>query len=176
MSEQQPPVGIDRKRHQELAGRRYHAWLRRAALLVVAVIPIVGLLNVFGQRAAITSAESPNASLTVDSPARVRGGLVFTTKIAINAHQQLQDARLYLAYGWFKGMTYNAIAPQPTSQESAGNWVVFDFGKIDAQHSFPIWISWQTNPTNVGRHSQDVQLYDGNTPLLILRRTITVFP
>ena len=53
---------------------------------------------------------------------------------------------------------------------------MFDFGKLNAGQSFPIWISWQTNPTNVGRHSQDVQLYDGDVPILTFHRAITIFP
>jgi hypothetical protein len=32
------------------------------------------------------------------------------------------------------------------------------------------------NPTNVGRRSQDVALYDGDTLLTSIDRTITIFP
>jgi hypothetical protein len=32
------------------------------------------------------------------------------------------------------------------------------------------------NPTNVGRRSADVALYDGDTRLLAVHRTITVYP
>ena len=176
MSNQEPPVGIDRKEHRDLEGRQHRVWQRRVALSLAAVFPILGLLNVFGQRARLASVDSAAASLRIDSPARVRGGLIFTTKIVIDAHQQIQDARLFLASGWFQGMTYNAIAPQPSTQESVGSWVVFDFGKLDAGQRFPIWISWQTNPTNVGRHSQDVQLYDGDVRILTFHRAITIFP
>jgi hypothetical protein len=34
----------------------------------------------------------------------------------------------------------------------------------------------QVNPTNVGRRSQDVALYDGGTLLTTIERTITIFP
>jgi molybdopterin biosynthesis enzyme MoaB len=33
----------------------------------------------------------------------------------------------------------------------------------------------QVNPTNVGRRSQDVVLYDGGTRLTAIDRTITIF-
>jgi hypothetical protein len=42
--------------------------------------------------------------------------------------------------------------------------------------AFRIWIAWQVNATNVGRHSQDVALYDGDTLLMTARRAISVFP
>jgi hypothetical protein len=50
-------------------------WQRRAAaLVVIAVIPLPGLLIVFGQRAVFDSTQSPAASMLINSPAHVRGG------------------------------------------------------------------------------------------------------
>jgi hypothetical protein len=83
MARADTPVGIDRVRHQDLTGRRHHVWQRRAALVVIAVIPLLGLLNVFGQRTVSSSAQSPAAPMLINSPAHVRGGLVFTTEIVI---------------------------------------------------------------------------------------------
>jgi hypothetical protein len=169
------PVGIDRARHQELAGRGRHVWQRRAALVVIAVIPLLGLVNVFGQRAVVSGARGPVASMLVSSPAHVRGGLVFTTEIVITAARPLRDARLYLGDGWFAGMTLNGIAPQPASQSARGRWQVWDLGKV-AAGVHRVWISWQANPTTVGRRAQDVALYDGGLGLMTVHRTLTVFP
>jgi hypothetical protein len=63
------PVGIDRARHQDLAGRGHHVWQRRAALVVIAVIPLLGLLNVFGQRAVFRQYPEPR-SVDADQLAR----------------------------------------------------------------------------------------------------------
>jgi hypothetical protein len=105
MARVEAPVGIDRARHQDLSGRNYHVWLRRAVLAVVAAVPVLGLLNVFGQHATPVSYQSPSAALLINSPARVRGGLVFTTEIVITPRRQLHDARLYLDNSWFEAMT-----------------------------------------------------------------------
>jgi hypothetical protein len=176
MARADSPVGIDRARHQDLTGRNYHVWVRRGTLAVIAAVPVLALLNVFGQHATPVSYQSPAASLLINSPARVRGGLVFTTEIVITPHQQLQDARLYLDNGWFQAMTLNGIAPQPSTETAQGRWQVWDFGKISPGTAFHVWISWQTNPTNLGQHSQTVALYDGGTPLMTVPRTLTVFP
>ena len=106
----------------------------------------------------------------------MRGGLVFTTEIVITPHQSLQDARLYLDNGWFAGMTLNGIAPQPSSESAQGRWQVWDFGKVPAGVAYRVWVSWQTNPTTVGRRSQDIALYDGGTELMTVHRALTVFP
>ena len=90
------PPCIDRARHQDLNGRGRHIWGRRVGLMVVAAIPLLGFLNVFGQRAEPSNYQGTAASLLVGSPARVRGGLIFTTEIAITPHKQLNDTRRYL--------------------------------------------------------------------------------
>ena len=145
-------------------------------LVVVASVPVLGLLNVFGQHAEPVSYSSPMASLLINSPAHVRGGLIFTTEIVITPHRPLQDARLYLDGGWFKGMTFNGVAPQPSNDSAQGRWEVWDFGTLPAGVPYRVWISWQTNPTNLGQHPQAVELYDGGTKLMTVRRPITVFP
>src|SRR5436190_15641805 len=166
MTRAKAPVGIDRARHQDLTGRNRHVWGRRAVLAVVAAVPVLGLLNVFGQHATPVTYQSPAASLLINSPARVSGGLVFTTEIVITPRQQLQDARLYLDNGWFQAMTLNGISPQPSAETAQSRWQVWDFGKIPAATAFHVWISWQANPTNIGAHSQAVAPYDGSTALM----------
>jgi hypothetical protein len=176
MARAKVPVGIDRARHQDLTGRDWHVWGRRAVLAVVAAVPVLGLLNVFGQHATPVTYHSPAASLLINSPARVRGGLVFTTEIVITPRQQLTDARLYLDNDWFEAMSLNGISPQPSAETAQGRWQVWDFGKIPAATPFHVWISWQTNPTNIGAHSPAVALYDGSTQVMTAQRTLTVFP
>jgi len=174
--EQAAAFGIDRARHHELKGRDQHVWERRAAIAALTVISILGLSNVFGQGTDPVRYSNPGVSLTVDSPTRVRGGLVFTTEFVIQPTKDLHDARLELSSGWFRGMTYNGLVPQPTNQFVVGPWTVFDLGTIGAGRRFPVWISWQTNATTVGRRSQDVAVYDGRTPILTVHRSLMVFP
>lgn len=170
------PPGIDRGRHLDLSGRARYVWWRRAALLVVAVIPLLALANVFGQVADVSESVSQSGSLAIDSPLRVRGGLLFTSKIVITPRRRLNDAQLYLDNGWFRDMTLNGITPQPSSQSAQGQWQVWDFGTMPAGVAYTIWISWQTDPVNIGTASQTVELYDGKAKLMTTRRTLTIFP
>lgn len=170
------PSGIDSSRHQDLAGRSRHVWLRRAALLVVAAVPVLGLVNTFGQRTEVRAARGPAAALEVKSPERLRGGLTFTTKILITPHRDLKDGQLYLDRGWFANMTFNGVSPQPSNQDAQGNWQIWDFGPMSSGVAFTVWISWQANPTNTGHHSQVVELYDGDTELLSVNHSVFIFP
>ena len=151
MGEADLPPGIDRARHQSLSGRGRHVWYRRAVLVLITALPVLGLLNVFGQHASPVTFQSPAASLVIDSPAHIRGGLIFTTEIVITPHQQLHDARLYLNNGWFQAMTINGIAPQPSNESAQGSWQVCDFGQLPAATAYRVWI-------DDDRRTQDVDV------------------
>ena len=170
------PPGIDLERHAELKGRRQAPWARRITLLVIAAIPVAGLTNLFGQRTQSTHSDSTKATLFVKSPTHLRGGLMFTTEIVVTPHQNINDAQIYLDNGWFQNMTLNAVTPQPSNSSAQGNWQTWDFGPMQANQPFTILISWQTNPTNVGRHPETLELYDGNNQIMTIHRTFFVFP
>ena len=54
--------------------------------------------------------------------------------------------------------------------------LTLDMGHLGAGHKLVVWLQFQVNPTNVGRRSQDVELYDDTTLLATADRTVTVFP
>lgn len=175
MAEDSVPIGIDRDRHCDLRGRGYHVWLRRVTLLAVAALPVLGLINVFGQHMDAVTYSNASATVQVISPVHLRGGLLFTTEIVITPRAQIHDGQLRLGNGWFTNMTVNAVTPQPSSETSRGPWQVWDFGQMPAGVPYRIWIGWQTNPTNVGRHVETIAFYDHSTPLVSGVRTVTVF-
>lgn len=176
MAAHDPPIGIDRDRHLRLKGRSAHMWERRGTLLIFAVVPILALFNVFGQASLASNANSPTASLSVDSPAHVRSGLMFTAQITVQTAQDVSDLQLTLDRGWFESITFNGIVPQPPNESAENGTIVFDFGAVPANTRFPVWLSLQANPTNVGRHLQAVTSSDGDKDIMTIHRTLLVFP
>jgi hypothetical protein len=168
------PLGLDKRRHVERVS--HSAWPRRVLIVILAAACVLALLNVFGQRATLSRTDGSAASLSVQSPDRLRGGLVYTSQITVTAHQRIGDLRVFLSSGWFRGMTFNGAVPQANNQSSTAQGVVFDYGSLDAGEQFPIWISWQTNPVTVGSRSQDVVVYDGANTLVTMHRPVFVFP
>src|SRR5689334_12118366 len=112
------PDGIVLERHRNLTGRRWHVWVRRGLLLLVAVVLVLGLANVFGQRPDTSRAADGRAVLSVYAPSRVRGGLMYTARFHVTARQDLKKATLALDPGWFEGMQVNSITPQPVDEGS----------------------------------------------------------
>jgi hypothetical protein len=170
------PDGLTLRTNRDLVGLENRPWTRRALLCVLCVPILLGLLNVFGQRPSTTKSAVQAASLTIYAPKRVRGGLYYEARFHVQAHDELKDARLVLGSNWIEGITINTIEPSPVGEASRDGKLALDLGHIPAGTTYLLFIQSQVNPTNVGRRSQDVALYDGDTFVTRIDRTITVFP
>lgn len=170
------PELIVLERDRDLAGREWEAWVRRGLFALLCLVPVLALLNVFGQRPETASAAAPEAKLELYAPEHVRSGLLFEARFRVIARQDLQKATLVLDPGWLEGMQANTIEPSPLGEGSQDGKLVFQLGHVAAGHAFVLFMQFQVDPTNVGRRSQGVALYDGQRKLVELHRTITVFP
>jgi hypothetical protein len=170
------PTAIDLKQHRDLQGRSREVWIRRVLLVLLFVVPVLGLLDFFGQGTGSSTASSPTATLNVTSPQRLRGGLLYQTRFQIVAHQDIQNAILVLDRNWLEGMTVNTLEPSPSSEDSKNGRLALFLGSINAGHVWNQYLSFQVNPTSVGGRNGSVALYDGSKRLVSLTRSSTVFP
>ena len=170
------PDFIILKRDRELEGRDKELWIRRVLLALVAVVPILALFNLFGQRPTTVRATTPAASLKVYTAHRLRGGLLYEARFHVFARRELKKATLVLGPGWLEGMTVNTIEPSPVGEASQNGKLSLELGHVPAGKSHLLFIQFQVNPTNVGHRSRTVELYDGDTRLLERNIPITIFP
>jgi hypothetical protein len=164
------------KRHRDLDGRGRGIIARRVLLALLATFLLAGLLDVFGQRPDTDLVSAPAASLQVFAPVHARSGLVYAARFHVTAHQDIKDAYLVLDPGWAEGYTVNGLAPQPLTEADRNGRLAYGFGHIPAGQSLIFFMSLQVNPTNVGHRSQNVELDDGEKPILTVHRGITIFP
>ena len=170
------PQGILVTRDRDLKGRERDPWFRRSLLVLVALIPILGLFNVFGQRPTTSEASAPGANMSIYAPTRVRGGLIWEARVHITAHRELKNAVLVLSTGWLEGMTLNTIEPSPVGEASKNGKLELTLGHIPQNESYILFMQFQTNPTNVGRRSRSAVLYDGQTKISAIHQKVSVFP
>ena len=172
-----PPDHIVLGRDRDLEGRGNDIWARRVLMALVALIPLVAVLNVLGQRPQRTIVAGGAATLKVYAPARVRSGDIYSARFTIVARTPLRRATLRLAPGWLEGLSINSIEPQPREETSddAGR-PLLTIGPMDAGTIHRLFIYYQVNPTNLGHRSQDVDLLDGSRLVAHVDRTITIFP
>ena len=172
---EQPPDGIELERHRDLAGIR-DSWGRRVLLCCIAVLPLLALLNVFGQHPSHQLCSGPVASLSVTAPTRLRSGLIFQVKVKVWPTATSSSSQLDFDEGWWESMSVNSIVPEPKNRASKGGRVQLTYGKLGAGESLVSRIYFQVNPTNVGKRRENVTLADGETPLLTIHRSLTIFP
>jgi hypothetical protein len=170
------PDGLSAEHNQDLRGRSGHVWYRRLLLCLIAVLPVLALLNVFGQHPTVSTASAPTAKLKVTAPSRLRSGLIFQVRVQVTALRTIKMPRLVFDRGWWESMSVNSIEPDPSSQSTQDGSVVLSYDKLPAGHTLVVWIYFQVNPTNVGARHEDVDLLDGSTPITGVRRSLTIFP
>jgi hypothetical protein len=163
-------------RHNRDRAGTHEVVIRRAGTVLVTLCLLAGLLNVFGQRPQSSTAAVSAASIKVYAPERVRLGLYFEARFTIEAHSDIKRATLVLDSGWAEGLTINTIEPSPIGEASRDGSLVLELGHIPAGKTYLLFVQLQVNPTNIGRRSQDVRLYDGETFLTSIDRTMTIFP
>jgi hypothetical protein len=170
------PEGIVLRRHRDLDGRRHQVWARRAVLGLILLVPLLGLTNLFGQKSTSVEAAGPAASLTLDAPTKVRGGLLFEAHFTIRAKTDVKNAVLLLHPDWLKGMTLNTLAPSPTEETSDNGSLRLVFGPIPAGQRFDVMLQYQVNPTSIGKRKQWVDLLDGQTRIATIQRGLFIYP
>jgi hypothetical protein len=170
------PDTIDLERHRDLAGRSFSRPVRWVLIGLTSAVLLLGLLNVFGQHPDTLNADSTQAKLEVFAPSHLRGGLLYEARFTIFARQKLNHVVLLLSPGWVEGMQLNTIEPSPVAQGSRDGDLYFTLGPVPKDQHYTLYLEFQVNPTNVGRRPADVALYDGDTRLLAVHRTVTVYP
>lgn len=169
------PDQLDVGRHRDASGRAelVARWL---VLGLLTALVAAGLLSGFGQRSSTSAAVAGDARLEVSAPTRLRGGLFYQGRFTIEARAPIGTPSLVLEKGWLEGMSINTVEPTPTEEASRDGDLVLTYGSLPAGDQLVVYMQFQVNPTTVGRRPAGVRLFDGETPLASVERTVTVFP
>lgn len=151
-------------------------WARRAFLGLFAVVVILALANVFGQKPHTTSTQGPAARLALQAPERVRGGLLFQARLELRALDDIEHPRLVLARGWTEGMQVNSIEPSAVGESSRNGNLVLSYDRLSAGDRMVVWFQFQADPTVPGKRPFTLELDDAEQPIARLERTIRVLP
>ena len=162
--------------HRDLRGRENRPVIRWTLLSLLALLCLLGLLNVFGQRPHTDTVAANGAALEVYSPQKLRSGLFFMSRFTIKAQEEIEAATLLLDPGWLEGITLNTLEPSPVGEANRNGRIALDLGRVPAGTKHVFFLHFQVNPTEIGRRDQNVSLYDDEELLLSIDRTVTIFP
>lgn len=171
-----PPDQLTLARHRDLRWREKRPFIRWALLTLLGTLLLLGLLNVFGQRPQTDTAAADRVELEVYSPQKLRSGLFFMARFTIRAQEEIEAATLLLDSGWLEGITLNTLVPSPVGEANRDGKIALDLGRVPAGTKHVFFLHFQVNPTEIGRRSQNVELLDGEQPILRIDRTVTIFP
>jgi hypothetical protein len=149
---------------------------RRVVMTLFALIAAAALYGLIGQRATSDESSGPAASLTLQAPEVVRGGLFFQATLDVRATQAIDRPRFVLADGWLEGLQVNSIEPAAGSETSRDGRVVLSYDTLRGGDRLKVWLQFEVNPTNVGHRSFAVELDDGTERIARIDRDITVLP
>ncbi|MDX6481536.1 MAG: hypothetical protein QOG85_2046 [Gaiellaceae bacterium] len=170
------PDQIVLKRHRDLEGRRRDIYWRRAAVGLLAAFLLAGLLNLFGQKPGDTTVTAGGVSLQLHAPSALRGGLLYEASFTVRTQRKLTTPTLVLSRGWPIANTINTLEPSPATESSHDGEISLGLGPLKAGSTYTLYGEFQVNPTSFGSYSGDISLYDGDTRLLHMDRTMVVYP
>jgi hypothetical protein len=177
---EEPLQELSLARHRDLQGRRWGLgiWVHRSVVAVLVVFVALAASNQFGQQPEAHEAVTAAAGLRVSTPERLRGGLIYQTRIDVIARQPIAHPTITLGAGWFDGMTLNSVQPGPEAQAgAAGGAVSFTYPALQAGQSLSVYLEWSANPTTVAwQRDLPVIVADGSRTLVSQSSSLTVFP
>lgn len=170
------PDGIDLPRHRDFEGRAAGQWVRRGVLALLVAFVAAALLGAFGQVPTSSEARGEAATLTLNAPTSVRGGLFYQASFEIHARQPIGAPVIRLDRGWFEATTINTIEPEPAGTTSDEHHFMLRYPPLAPGRTLVVYLNLEANPTNVGVHDADVTLLDANRPIATIDRTQIDWP
>jgi hypothetical protein len=164
--------GVERNERGVVSG----LWVRRAWITLFVLIIVAALAGLIGQRSGTSSAAGPAATLTLQAPKVVRGGIFFEALIEVRARTPIEHPRLVFDEGWLQGLQVNSIEPAADSESSRDGRLVLSYGSLEPGDLLRIYMQFEVNPTNIGVRPFRLELDDEERPLARIDRTIRVLP
>ena len=138
---------------------------------------LLGLLNVFGQQPHTdTASAEPASSSRSTRPQHLRSGLFFMSRFTIRARRGDRGSDARARSGLARRDHAQHARALTRGEANRDGKIALDLGHGPAGAEHVFFLHFQVNPTEFGRRAQDVALSDGETPLLQIDRTVTIFP
>ena len=168
------PFGIGERHFAPQAPR----WLRPALVLALIVLPLLaaflGLLG--GGPEPVRVARSPEATLTVVTPAILRSGNWFETQVVVEPNQDIADLSIAVDQPLWRGMSIDTAIPDPEKLESLEGEFTYGFGPLRRGERFLFKLDGQIQPRGFRRMSGRITVKDGERALVAVPVTLTVLP
>ncbi len=104
---------------RDLRGRSRRPWMRRGLVALLAIPVVLALTGALGQQTKTLRTVAADATLQVEVPDVLRGGLMWRARIVVRATRTIEHPRIVLGSGFVHGMQLNTLEPAPESEAAA---------------------------------------------------------
>ena len=115
-------------------------------------------------------------ALTLSSPAILRNGMFFETRIVIEPRRHIDDVVLALSSDLWRDITINSAIPAPEKEEFAQGMIRMSFGPGEPGKPIAVKFDGQVNPPLVGDNIGEVAVYDGERRLIAMPASKRTLP
>lgn len=169
------PDGLDARNMH--GGRLFARHASPLSIILLGSLLALALFDVAGGRPATPiTADFGAAALTVDTPATLRNGEFFETRIDVRADADIADLTIAVAPELWRDMTINTTLPSPAEESFDDGLLRWSYGPMKAGDTLHVKVDGQINPPLFAGTSGAIFLYDGDRRLGRLPMSIKVFP
>jgi len=170
-----PPDGISERHIAPARAIQRHA--NPASIIIAGAMLVTACLGVLGGGPhPRRSAETEAVRLDVATPATLRSGLFFESRITITPKRPLEDVVLAISPALWRDITINSAIPAAEKEGFEDGMIRMSFGPARTGEPIAIKFDGQVNPPLVGRVRGRLAVFDGDEPLASLPIAVKVLP
>lgn len=168
------PDGLSERHAEETPSRRRWNYLPLILLGPVLLLAMLGLFG--GTRSQWLKASGPAAELLVHTPRTLRNGMLFETRIVVDARQNMDDAIIAISEPLWRDVTINTTVPAAEKEEYRDGSMRFHMGRLSAGEKIEFKIDGQINPSAFAGSKGEIMLLDGQKKIAQIPLTLKVLP
>ena len=147
------------------------------ALVLLAILLTLAMLGYLGGgKSPRLFADSPQATLTVKTPIRLRSGLFFEQVVQVRARTPLADAVIGIGAPLWQDTTINSMIPAAADEGYEDGQYRLHYGPLKAGDSLTMKIDGQINPPLTVGTRGVIALFDGQRQIAEIPLHIRVLP
>ena len=157
------------------SGFRRHA--SPLSILILGALLLAAMLGLLaGGKAQVRAAEGPAGRLEVKTPAAVRNGVFFETRMTVTARAAIKEPTIAVSASLWRDLTINSQFPDPKEQGYKDGAYTFTYEAMQPGDTLEIKIDGQVNPPLTLGNRGSVALLDGERMIASLPIEMKVLP
>ena len=150
---------------------------RRIYVAALTIFVLLGLLDVFGSRTGVATADGGGYRMTLDYPAQTRSGLPIEWRLVVS-HPGGFDGpvRIAITLDYFNSFDFNNVSPTPEATTNDGGLLIWSFPKPIGD-TLQVLMDARTQPgLRSGPSATTAVVAEDGTPIVAVRYTTGVMP